>query len=146
MSSVHKKRLMIVGSLIIGLSLALGLILYALSQNINLFYSPSQLRTARISSGKIIRVGGMVVKNSVVRKNDLSVEFMVSDFQQQIKIHYQGILPDLFKEGQGIVALGKLDKDGEFQANQVLAKHDEKYMPPEVAASLKMAALTKIKE
>ncbi len=139
MSPVQKKRMFVVIGLISGVGIALGLILYALKQNINLFYSPTQLVIEKVPENKTIRIGGMVVKNSLVRNNDLSVEFVISDFQNQTKVKYKGILPDLFKEGQGIVAQGALDKNGEFKATQVLAKHDEKYMPPEVGATLKGA-------
>lgn len=139
MSPVQKKRMIVVIALISGVGMALGLILFALKQNINLFYSPTQLVQEKVPQNKTIRIGGMVVKNSLVRNNDLSVEFVISDFQNQTKVKYKGILPDLFKEGQGIVAQGALDKNGEFKATQVLAKHDEKYMPPEVSATLKGA-------
>lgn len=131
MSPLQKKRCLLVIFLITGVSLTLFLILYALSQNINLFYTPSQLNEA--VRAKTIRVGGMVVKGSIVRQK-LNVEFVITDFNQQLKVFYQGILPDLFKEGQGVVALGKLNETGNFIAEQVLAKHDEKYMPPEIAA------------
>ncbi len=139
MSPVQKKRMIVVIALISGVGMALGLILFALKQNINLFYSPTQLVQEKVPQNKTIRIGGMVVKNSLVRNSDLSVEFVISDFQNQTKVKYKGILPDLFKEGQGIVAQGALDKNGEFKATQVLAKHDEKYMPPEVSATLKGA-------
>lgn len=138
MNSIRKKRLVII--LIIGsaLSLATFLILYALSSNINLFYTPSQLSSSDVTD-KTIRLGGMVVKNSVTKStgNTLDVIFSLTDGQSQIKVKYSGILPDLFREGQGIVALGQLKSDGHFQASQVLAKHDEKYMPPEVKQAMK---------
>ncbi|MGD9592156.1 MAG: cytochrome c maturation protein CcmE [Candidatus Berkiella sp.] len=137
MSVVHKKRLMVVVMLIAGLGLTMTLTLFALKQNINLFYAPSELLLEKIPSHKTIRVGGMVVKNSVVRYPDLGVEFVITDFNKQIKIRYQGILPDLFKENQGVVVQGVLEQNGEFKASQVLAKHDENYMPPEVASALK---------
>ncbi len=142
MSLKHKKRLVVLVSLIAGLGIACALVLYALSQNINLFYTPTQIKSAQLSPKKTIRVGGMVVKESVKRSKDLTVEFIVTDFNQDITIRYQGILPDLFREGQGIVALGHLEDETTFVATQVLAKHDEKYMPPEVAAGLKMTAAT----
>lgn len=139
MSPVQQKRLILVSSLVIGLGLALVLILYALSQNINVFYSPTQLAEQPMQSNKPIRVGGMVVKESVVRKEGLAVEFVITDFHKTIKVEYEGILPDLFREGQGIVALGQLENAQVFKATQILAKHDEKYMPPEVADALKTA-------
>lgn len=138
MSPVQKKRLFFIGFILGGLALATTLILIALSKNINLFYSPAQLAESSIPPHKTIRVGGMVVKNSVKRAPDLNVAFTITDFQREMIVYYNGILPDLFREGQGIVALGKIDEKGEFHASQVLAKHDEKYMPPEVAGTLKL--------
>ncbi|MBS0289786.1 MAG: cytochrome c maturation protein CcmE [Proteobacteria bacterium] len=136
MSPVQKRRMLVVMMLVIGAGGALALVLYALKQNINLFYSPSQLASLTLPENKTFRLGGMVVKNSLIRHDDLHVEFLITDYKKQIKVHYSGILPDLFKENQGIVALGVL-KQGEFEAKEVLAKHDEKYMPPEVAQALK---------
>lgn len=133
MSVMHQKRIVLVLTLVVGLSVGVGLVLYALSQNINLFYTPTQLATEQITPNKTIRVGGMVVKGSVKRLDALSVEFTVTDFKHETKVRYQGIMPDLFKEGQGVVALGKVGANGEFVAQQVLAKHDENYMPPEIA-------------
>jgi cytochrome c-type biogenesis protein CcmE len=140
MSSTHKKRLYVLVSLFVGLSIACALVLYALSQNINLFYTPTQIKTADLSPKKTVRVGGMVVKESVKRGKDLNIEFVVTDFNQEMTIQYKGILPDLFREGQGIVALGHLENESTFIATEVLAKHDEKYMPPEVAAGLKITS------
>jgi cytochrome c-type biogenesis protein CcmE len=137
MSSLHKKRLFVVVFMIGGLGLAAGLILFALSKNIDLFYSPSQLAETTLPYQKSIRVGGMVVKDSVKRDQDLNVTFTLTDFEREVIVHYQGMLPDLFREGQGVVALGKVNMNGEFYATQILAKHDEKYMPPEVAGTLK---------
>lgn len=137
MSPTQKKRMIVVVSLIMGIGAALSLALFALKQNINLFYAPSEVALQQIPANKSIRVGGMVVKNSVVHYEDTSVEFVITDFNKDMKIKYKGILPDLFKENQGVVVLGTLQKNGEFKASQVLAKHDENYMPPEVAASLK---------
>lgn len=134
MSSLHRKRAVLVILLISGVSLSLALILYALSQNIHVFYTPSQLLSEEMKDKRntAVRIGGMVVKGSVVRKEGLEVEFMITDFNQQMKVAYTGILPDLFKEGQGVVAFGR--REGmDFKASQVLAKHDEKYMPPEIA-------------
>lgn len=140
MSPAQKKRLKVIVSLVAGLSISMALVLYALSKNINLFYTPTQLAAEKNISHKTLRVGGMVVKDSVVRKQDIDVEFVITDFNQQVKVKYRGILPDLFREGQGIVAQGTLEADGSFNASQVLAKHDEKYMPPEVTAALKEGA------
>ncbi len=137
MSPVQKKRMVIVIALVTGIGITIALTLVALKQNINLFYAPSELAIEKMPANKTIRVGGMVVKNSVVRDKDLNIEFEITDFNKKIKIHYQGILPDLFKENQGVVVQGTLLSNGEFKANTVLAKHDENYMPPEVSASLK---------
>ncbi|MGB0958565.1 MAG: cytochrome c maturation protein CcmE, partial [Litorivicinus sp.] len=105
--------------------------------NINLFYPPAKVAAGEAPVGTTIRVGGMVVDDSVVRASDsLKVSFAVTDYAEQVTIRYEGILPDLFREGQGIVAEGQLNADRELIATQVLAKHDEQYMPPEIAESL----------
>jgi cytochrome c-type biogenesis protein CcmE len=138
MNPVRKKRLMIVLALLLGIGLAAGLALSALQQNINLFYTPTQIASGEAPPGQRIRAGGMVEKGSLVRSADsLDVRFVVTDFTRSVTIHYQGILPDLFREGQGIVAMGVIDASGVVQADEVLAKHDEKYMPPEVTKALK---------
>jgi cytochrome c-type biogenesis protein CcmE len=125
-----------------GMGTAVGLTLYALQQNINLFYSPSQIIAGEAPPGRSIRVGGLVVTGSVQRDSQsLQVSFSLTDNLKQIRVHYDGILPDLFREGQGIVARGVLTPDGVVQAQEVLAKHDENYMPPEVAASLKQTGV-----
>ena len=110
----------------------------ALNENINLFYSPQQILSGEAPVGKTIRAGGMVVPGSIVRDTEsLLIKFQVSDLKSApLTIAYEGILPDLFREGQGIVALGQLNQDSVFVAEEVLAKHDENYMPPEVAAAL----------
>lgn len=133
MSLLHQKRIVLVVMIVVGLCAGVGLVLYALSKNINLFYTPTQLVNESISPQKTIRVGGMVQKGSVKHHDALAVEFTITDFKHQTTIRYKGIMPDLFKEGQGVVALGKLSPNGEFVAEQVLAKHDENYMPPEIA-------------
>ena len=119
------------------IGLALGSILYALSENIDLFYTPSDLKTASISPAQRLRVGGMVVPDSVKRSEALKVSFQITDLSASLTISYVGILPDLFKEGSGIVADGHLQADGTFLASQVLAKHDENYMPPQLSSALK---------
>lgn len=140
MHPVRKKRLLVILIILMLLGAAVGLIMYALQQNINLFYSPSQIATGEAPYNTNIRAGGMVVEGSVVRHPEtLAVSFDVTDFQHKVKIEFNGILPDLFREGQGIVAQGKLNFDGVFEATQVLAKHDEKYMPPEVTEALENA-------
>ena len=134
MNAVRKKRLYIVLAILVGVSVAVGLALSALQENINLFYTPTQIANGDAPKDTRIRAGGMVAKGSVKRSADsLDVEFVVTDFAKNVTIRYRGILPDLFREEQGIVALGKLNDEGVLVADEVLAKHDENYMPPEVA-------------
>jgi len=137
----RKKKLIIILFMVAGLGVAVGLTTYALRQNINLFYDPSQIAAGEAPTETTIRAGGMVEEGSVVRDpQSLAVRFRITDFQSTIEVNYVGILPDLFAEGQGVVTTGRLGSDGRFVAEQVLAKHDEQYMPPEVAESLKHGA------
>ena len=137
MNPVRKKRLYIVLAILVGVGAAVALALSALQENINLFYTPTQIANGEAPQDTRIRAGGMVAKGSVKRSADsLDVEFVVTDFNKSVTIQYRGILPDLFREGQGIVALGKLNAQGVVVADEVLAKHDEKYMPPEVTKAL----------
>lgn len=138
MNPIRKKRLFIILAILAGVGIAVALALSALQQNINLFYTPTQIANGEAPQDTRIRAGGMVAEGSVKRTGDsLDVEFVVTDFTKSVTIRYHGILPDLFREGQGIVALGKLDGQGVLVADEVLAKHDEKYMPPEVTKALK---------
>jgi cytochrome c-type biogenesis protein CcmE len=138
MRPLRKRRLITVLSIVSGLAVAIGLGLYAMQQNINLFYPPSQVSEA--PTNILIRVGGLVVKDSVKRDPDsLEVEFQLTDNEGDIRVLYDGILPDLFREGQGIVTMGKLQENGDFVASEVLAKHDENYMSPEIAEAIKQA-------
>ncbi|MBO3275733.1 cytochrome c maturation protein CcmE [Pseudomonas schmalbachii] len=138
MNPVRKKRLYIVLAIVAGVGIAVALALSALQQNINLFYTPTQIANGEAPQDTRIRAGGMVEKGSLTRSADsLDVQFVVTDFAKSVTVRYRGILPDLFREGQGIVALGKLDANGVLTADEVLAKHDEKYMPPEVTKALK---------
>ncbi|MFE1812645.1 cytochrome c maturation protein CcmE [Metapseudomonas otitidis] len=138
MNPIRKKRLFIILAILAGVGIAVALALSALQQNINLFYTPTQIANGEAPQDTRIRAGGMVAEGSVKRAGDsLDVEFVVTDFAKSVTIRYHGILPDLFREGQGIVALGKLDGQGVLVADEVLAKHDEKYMPPEVTKALK---------
>ena len=138
MHPLRRQRLAIVIFIVVGASLAAGLVFWALSDNMNFFYSPAQIAAGDAPSGKTIRVGGLVIPGSLKRsESGLDVEFSVTDNKSTLGVRYTGILPDLFAEGQGIVALGKLDEAGQFRADQVLAKHDENYMPPEVHDALK---------
>jgi cytochrome c-type biogenesis protein CcmE len=141
MHPIRKKRLMIVLFLVAGVSIAVALATYALRQNINLFYDPGQIAAGEAPVDVRIRAGGMVKENSVVRDPEsLKVAFSVTDFTSSVPMEYTGILPDLFAEGQGVVAMGRLNEKGLFVADQVLAKHDENYMPPEVNDALEKAA------
>ena len=141
MNPVRKKRLIIVLAIIVGVGAAVGLALSALQQNINLFYTPTQIANGEVPEGVRIRAGGMVKDGSLSRSEDsLLVEFVVGDGAKEVTMRYQGILPDLFREGQGIVALGRLNADGVLIADEVLAKHDENYMPPEVTQALEQSA------
>ncbi|MBF8748843.1 cytochrome c maturation protein CcmE [Pseudomonas putida] len=138
MNPQRKKRLLLILGLLVGVAIAVGFALSALQQNINLFYTPTQIANGEAPLDTRIRAGGMVEKGSVQRSGDsLDVRFVVTDFNKSVPITYRGILPDLFREGQGIVALGKLNAEGVVVADEVLAKHDEKYMPPEVSKALK---------
>ncbi|HEV8078897.1 MAG TPA: cytochrome c maturation protein CcmE [Marinobacter sp.] len=141
MHPIRKKRLTIVLFLLTGLAVAVGLSTYALRQNINLFYDPTQIAAGEAPADVRIRAGGMVEEGSVLRDTEsLKVAFKVTDFTESVTVEYVGILPDLFAEGQGIVAMGRLNSEGVFVADQVLAKHDENYMPPEVADALAKAS------
>lgn len=138
MLPVRKQRLWFVIILIVSVTLATFLIFYALSQNINYFYSPSQIVAGNAPEGHIVRVGGIVEKGSVHHLNkSLQVTFNLTDNKNVVMVNYDGILPTLFREGQGIVAEGILNNHGIFIAQQVLAKHDANYMPREVAESMK---------
>jgi cytochrome c-type biogenesis protein CcmE len=136
MSRKQKRFIVIVGALSV-LALAAALVLFALRQEIVFFRTPSDLVDAPIAQGKRLRLGGLVEKGSVTRGEGTKVSFLVTDTIAEIKVSYEGILPDLFREGQGVVTEGVMDKDGTFIADNVLAKHDENYMPKEVADSLK---------
>ncbi|WP_199611249.1 cytochrome c maturation protein CcmE [Flocculibacter collagenilyticus] len=144
MNPRRKKRLTVAITLILSVGSAIGFILYALQQNIDLFYTPSEIVNGKNetgikpSIGQRLRIGGMVKENSVKRSDDsLDVEFVLVDVGPEVTIKYNGILPDLFREGQGIVAQGVLTGPYTIEAFEVLAKHDEEYMPPEVAEALK---------
>jgi len=139
MQTQRKKRLLIVAMIMVGVSISAVLTLLSLTENINLFYSPSQVHAGEVPADASIRIGGMVVKGSVNRNPDsLEVNFDLTDTAKVVTVVYTGILPDLFREGQGIVAAGKM-KNGRFHADQVLAKHDETYMAPEISESIKAA-------
>jgi len=138
MHPVRKQRLIVVLLIIFGSAVAVALASYALRSNINLFYPPLDIVEGKAPIGKQIRAGGMVLEGSVKRDSkSLRVDFVVTDRVANVPVTYTGILPDLFEEGQGVVASGKLNALGIFEATEVLAKHDEEYMPPEVAEAMK---------
>jgi cytochrome c-type biogenesis protein CcmE len=140
MPKKRKQRLLIVLTIVIGASVAAGLLFYAMRDNLNHFYPPVEVVSGKAPIGKRIRVGGMVEKGSVQRLPDgLSVQFAITDYQETVMVSYTGILPDLFAEDSGVVVAGKLDDKRHMVADEVLAKHDENYMPPEVSESLKKA-------
>ncbi|CAI8949034.1 cytochrome c maturation protein CcmE [Methylocaldum szegediense] len=136
----RRRRMIVVGLILVGVSLATFLALTAFQKNLLYFYTPSQVAAGEAPKGYPFRVGGLVVEGSVQREPDsLTVRFSVTDGNAAVPILYTGILPDLFREGQGIISVGQINADGVFEASQVLAKHDENYMPPEVADSLKQS-------
>lgn len=140
MHPVRRQRLFLVLFVVLFSSAAIGLIAYALRGNINLFYPPAEVAAGKAPVGQTLRVGGMVVDGSVKRsESDLEVRFELTDYQASVPVVYRGILPDLFAEGEGAVASGKLNADGLLEATEVLAKHDETYMPPEVADALEQS-------
>ena len=119
------------------LALAVGVALYAMRDSISFFYTPSQAASAHVPAGRDIQLGGLVRMGSVVKRADGEVDFVVADRRASSPVAFKGELPDLFREGQGVVAIGAYDEAGVFVATQILAKHDERYMPPELAAALK---------
>ena len=134
-----RQRLVLVVVAMLLLSGATALILASLQDSIAFFATPSELAAREVEPGKTFRIGGLVVEGSVVREPDGTVRFAVTDTVEQVPVVYRGMLPDLFREGQGVVALGKMGDDGVFVASEVLAKHDERYMPREVSDALKEA-------
>lgn len=136
----RSKRKVLIFAIVFGVALATVLGLTAFEENLLYFYSPTQVKAGEAPKAHSFRVGGLVVDGSVQREKDsLKIQFDVTDNTETMTVEYSGILPDLFREGQGIVAMGNLQPDGRFVAQEVLAKHDENYMPPEVAAALKAA-------
>lgn len=138
MTPKRKQKLILISLMVVGVSIAVGLMVYAFDQNIQLFRSPTEVKAGDVPEGRTFRVGGLVVAGSVRRnEGSLKVVFDITDGAASMPVSYDGILPDLFREGQGIVANGKMDANNQFVAHEVLAKHDESYMPPEVADALK---------
>jgi cytochrome c-type biogenesis protein CcmE len=135
-----RRRLYALGLFMLGLATATALALVAFQDNLVFFYSPSDIAAKKAPPERTFRIGGLVEPGSVARGGDgREVRFRVTDNANTVPVVYSGVLPDLFREGQGVVALGRLSTDGQFRASEVLAKHDENYMPPEVADALKKA-------
>jgi cytochrome c-type biogenesis protein CcmE len=133
----RRRRMLAVGIVLAGVAVASGLALRAFNDNLLYFYTPSQIMAGEAPRDKTIRLGGLVRKGSLHRDTgSLKVTFEVTDLKRTMTVSYTGVLPDLFREGQGVIAHGVMMPDGSFRADEVLAKHDEKYMPPEVAKSL----------
>ena len=140
MNPIRKKRLYLIGIMVVGIAVAVGLALKAFDENLMFFFSPSEVAAGEAPKNHAFRVGGLVTEGSVQRQPDgLTVHFDLTDNAETITVQYAGILPDLFREGQGNVDMGKMGENCRFVASEVLAKHDENYMPPEVADSLKAA-------
>ena len=137
MHPIRRQRLIIVLFIVLFSSIAVLLVTYALRENINLFYPPSKIVAGDAPTDKRIRAGGCVVPNSVIRsEKSLAVEFVITDGKENLLVNYEGILPDLFAEGEAVVVHGKVTHNDRFMATEVLAKHDENYMPPEVAEAM----------
>jgi cytochrome c-type biogenesis protein CcmE len=132
-----RRRLMVVAAAAPIVAAATGLAIYALGDSVSFFYSPAQAKAAHVPAGRAIELGGLVAKGSVAKRQDGTVAFIVTDLKAQDAVQYRGDLPDLFREGQGVVAKGRFRADGVFVASEILAKHDEKYMPREVTQALK---------
>ena len=140
MTPTRKRRMMFVLLILAVLAAAAAISVWSLQQNLLYFQSPSQLETQAMPAGRSFRLGGLVKAGSVNRNQEgLAVNFLVTDGKAEVPVRFEGILPDLFREGKGVITIGALDESGTFQADDVLAKHDENYMPPEVAEALSEA-------
>jgi cytochrome c-type biogenesis protein CcmE len=137
MNAKKRRRLYFAAALVAAGGVLATAIVYELGNNVLYFYSPSDIAANHVEPGVAFRIGGLVEKNSVHHGSGADVRFVVTDGARQVPVDYDGVLPALFREGQGVVATGMLNAGGTFNASQVLAKHDEKYMPPEVVAALK---------
>ncbi len=138
MHPLRKRRLILIIIMIAGIATATGFALVAFNQNMMFFFTPSDMQAGKAPENRLFRMGGMVVDGSVKKSaTSTDVWFDITDNEKTVTVKYSGILPDLFREGQGIITKGKLNAQGEFIAEEVLAKHDENYMPPEVAATMK---------
>ncbi len=146
MTPARKKRLTLIISLVIGVGIATGFALYAFNQNLMFFFTPTEVSQGKVPNNTLFRLGGMVVDGSVSKAEDsVIVKFDLTDNVNNVTVVYDGILPDLFREGQGIVAMGRLNANGQFMADEVLAKHDENYMPPEVRDAMQKSMGEKMK-
>jgi cytochrome c-type biogenesis protein CcmE len=137
MTPKKRRRLAFAVSLLVAGAGAAALVVYALQDNVLYFYSPSDVSAKHIQPGVAFRIGGLVEKNSVRRGKGAAISFLVTDGRSHVPVAYEGVLPALFREGQGVVAMGALNGTGTFDASEILAKHDERYMPPEVVDALK---------
>ncbi len=147
MHPLRKRRLILIIIMIVGIATATGFALVAFNQNLMFFFTPSDVQAGKAPENRLFRMGGMVVDGSVKKSaTNTDVWFDITDNEKSVTVKYSGILPDLFREGQGIITKGKLNTNGEFIAEEVLAKHDENYMPPEVAATMKKKKPAYIKE
>jgi cytochrome c-type biogenesis protein CcmE len=136
----RQKRFVFIAVAVAGVAVAVGLVLYALRGNVNLYFTPTQVFNNEVPHGRSFRIGGLVEEGSLKREPDgLTSRFAITDTNKSFPVVYKGILPDLFKEGKGVVAQGKVGADGVMHADEVLAKHDENYMPPEAADAMKKA-------
>ena len=136
----RQKRAVYIVLAIVAVGLAVGLVLNALKDNVSLYFTPTQVFNKEAPQSRSFRIGGLVEEGSVKREKDgLTVHFMITDLHQKLPVVYKGILPDLFKEGKGVVAQGKMEADGVMHASEVLAKHDENYMPPEAKSAVEQA-------
>ena len=147
MTPTHKRRLIAVLVIFIGVGIAAIVAIKSLNENMLFFISPTDVKEQSLPAGKRFRLGGLVESGSVSRASDsLAVSFVVTDGAASVDVRFNGILPDLFREGQGIIAIGELTTEGDFEAADILAKHDENYMPPEVADALEKAGHTESKQ
>ncbi len=136
----RRQRMILIGLVAVGVTISAALALRAFQENLLFFFSPTQVAAGEAPNERVFRLGGMVLKDSIEREpGSLTLSFVVTDYAHSMPVHYTGVLPDLFGEDQGVVARGKLDDQGGFVAEEILAKHDENYMPPEVADALARA-------
>ncbi|HTR01266.1 MAG TPA: cytochrome c maturation protein CcmE [Candidatus Acidoferrum sp.] len=137
MNPARKQKLMIVGAIVAGAAVVTGLLLYAFNEGLNAYFQPNEVAAGKAKGSHQFRLGGMVKEGSLVRQGEgTTINFITTDFCVDIPVTYTGVLPDLFREKQGVIALGKMDDKGVFQASEIVAKHDENYMPPEVKATM----------